>query len=95
MTMPVEYACIKSGIISLTKYIAKYYKGYNIRANCISPGGIYNNQPEEFVRKYNSYCLNKGMLNKEDINGTLIFLLSDMSKYINGQNIVIDDGFSL
>jgi NAD(P)-dependent dehydrogenase (short-subunit alcohol dehydrogenase family) len=95
MTMPVEYACIKSGIISLTKYIAKYYKGYNIRANCISPGGIYNDQPEEFVRKYNSYCLNKGMLNKEDINGTLIFLLSDMSKYINGQNVIIDDGFSL
>jgi NAD(P)-dependent dehydrogenase (short-subunit alcohol dehydrogenase family) len=95
MTMPVEYACIKSGIIALTKYIAKYYKGYNIRANCISPGGIYNNQPQDFIKKYNSYCLTKGILEKEDINGTLIFLLSDASKYINGQNIIVDDGFSL
>jgi NAD(P)-dependent dehydrogenase (short-subunit alcohol dehydrogenase family) len=95
MTMPIEYNVIKHSIISMTKYIAKYYKGYNIRANCISPGGIFNNQPKEFLEKYNGYALTKGMLDKEDISGSLIYLLSDMSKYVNGQNIIIDDGWSL
>ena len=95
MTMPIEYNVIKHSIISMTKYIAKYYKGYSIRSNCISPGGILNNQPKEFVEKYNQYALNKGMLDKNDINGSLLFLLSDLSKYVNGQNIIVDDGWSL
>lgn len=95
MTMPIEYNVIKHSIISMTKYVAKYYNGYNIRANCISPGGILNNQPNEFLEKYNKYGLNKGMLDREDISGTLLFLLSDLSKYVNGQNIIVDDGWSL
>lgn len=94
-TMPVEYAAIKSGIMHLTKYFAKYYKGKNIRFNSISPGGILNDQDENFLRKYNNLSLNKGMLDKEDITGTLLFLISEGSQYINGQNIVVDDGFSL
>ena len=94
-TMPVEYAAIKSGIIHLTKYFAKYYKGKNIRFNCISPGGILDNQDANFLRKYNNLSLNKGMLDREDITGTLIFLIAEVSQYINGQNIVVDDGFSL
>jgi NAD(P)-dependent dehydrogenase (short-subunit alcohol dehydrogenase family) len=94
-TMPVEYAAIKSGIIHLTKYFAKYYKGKNIRFNCISPGGITDNQAEDFLRKYNNLSLNKGMLDREDITGTLLFLISEASQYINGQNIIVDDGFSL
>lgn len=95
MTMPVEYAVIKSAVIHLTKYMAKYFKGYNIRINCISPGGIFDKQPESFIKKYSSNCLNKGMLNKDDLKGTLIYLLSDMSRFVNGQNIVVDDGFTL
>jgi len=95
MTTPVEYAAIKSGLIHLTKYMAKYFKGMNIRVNAISPGGILDGQPKEFLKAYDQLCLNKGMLNKDDLNGVLIFLLSDMSQYINGQNIVIDDGFTL
>lgn len=95
MTMPVEYAVIKSGIIHLTKYLAKYLKGSSIRVNAISPGGITAQQPDIFLRRYNELCLSKGMLDKGDINGTLIFLLSDMSEYINGQNLIVDDGFSL
>ena len=95
MTMPVEYAAIKSGLLHLTKYMAKYYKEKNIRVNAISPGGILDSQPEEFLEKYNQKCLTKGMLDVEDLSGTLIFLLSDMGKYINGQNIIVDDGFSL
>jgi len=95
MTMPVEYSAIKSGMLHLTKYMAKYFKGKNIRVNAISPGGILDSQPEEFLKKYNQECSTKGMLNGGDLNGALIFLLSDMSMYINGQNVVVDDGFSL
>ncbi len=95
MTTPVEYASFKSALIHLTKYMAKYFKGMNIRVNAISPGGILNNQPEKFLKAYNSYGLTKGMLQSEDLKGTLVYLLSDMSKYINGQNIVVDDGWSL
>ncbi len=95
MTMAVEYAAIKSGLIHLTKYMAKYFKGMNIKINALSPGGIFDNQPELFLSKYNDHCLNKGMLEKSDLKGTLVYLLSDMSRYVNGQNIVVDDGFVL
>ena len=95
MTTPVEYTAIKSALINLTKYMAKYFKGTNIRFNSVSLGGILNNQPESFIKGYNSYCLSKGMLDPNDINGVIVFLLSESSKYINGQNIVIDDGFTL
>ncbi len=95
MTMPVEYAAIKSGLIHLTKYMANYFKGMNIRVNALSPGGIFDHQPDKFLKQYNSLCLTKGMLDKSDLNGTLVYLLSDMSKYLNGQNIVVDDGFSI
>ena len=95
MTVPVEYAAIKSGMLHLTKYMAKYLKGKNIRVNAISPGGILDSQPKEFLSEYNKQCSTKGMLDSNDLNGTLIFLLSDMSSYINGQNIIVDDGFSL
>ena len=95
MTMPIEYAAIKSALIHLTKYMAKYFKGMNIRVNAISPGGIYDGQPETFIKRYNQNTLNKGMLDKNDLEGTLIYLLSDMSKYVQGQNIIVDDGFCL
>jgi NAD(P)-dependent dehydrogenase (short-subunit alcohol dehydrogenase family) len=95
MTMPVEYAAIKSGLVHLTKYMAKYFKGMNIRVNTLSPGGIFDNQPESFLGAYKEQCLNKGMLDKSDLKGTLVYLLSDMSKYVNGQNIIVDDGFVL
>ena len=95
MTMPVEYAAIKSGLIHLTKYMAKYFKDMNIKVNALSPGGIFDSQPELFLEKYKEQCLNKGMLDTDDLKGTLVYLLSGMSQYVNGQNIVVDDGFSL
>jgi len=55
MTMPVEYAAIKSGLIHLTKYMAKYFKGMNIKVNSLSPGGIFDNQPEAFLEKYKEW----------------------------------------
>jgi NAD(P)-dependent dehydrogenase (short-subunit alcohol dehydrogenase family) len=96
MTMPVEYALIKGGIINLTKYLAPYLGKYNIRVNAISPGGVFNNQLKEFVEKYCKYVkLGNRMANVYDLTGVLIFLLSDASKYITGQNIVVDGGWSL
>ena len=95
MTVPVEYAAIKSSIIQLTKYFAQYFKKDNIRVNCLSPGGVLDNQPESFVRSYNSFCSKKGMLEPLDVANTLIFLLSDSSKFITGQNLIVDDGFTL
>ena len=95
MTMPVEYSVIKSGIIHLSKYIAKYYKGKNIRCNSLSLGGIKNSQPKSFLKAYKNFALNKGMLEPSDIVGSLAFLLSDQSEFINGQNIVVDDGWTL
>jgi len=95
MVSPIEYSAIKSGIVSITRYLAKFCKNQNIRVNCISPGGILDNQPEIFLEKYNSTCSSKGMMDPQDLDGTIIYLLSHMSKYVNGQNIIVDDGWIL
>lgn len=95
LTMPVEYAAIKAAIEHLTRYFAQYFKGTGIRVNCLSPGGILANQPMEFLKSYNKHCATKGMLDATDLQGALLFLLSEESRYITGQNIVVDDGFSL
>jgi NAD(P)-dependent dehydrogenase (short-subunit alcohol dehydrogenase family) len=95
MTMPVEYAAIKSAVIHLTHYFAKYFMESGVRVNTLSPGGILDNQPECFVSRYNDHCGKKGMLSADDVVGTLVYLLSDLSKHVTGQNLVVDDGFSL
>lgn len=95
MTSPIEYTAIKAALIAVTKYLAKYYKGKSIRVNCISPGGILDNQPELFKKRYRSCCHDKGMLDVEDIIGTALYLLSEESRYVTGQNIIVDDGWSL
>ena len=95
MVSPIEYSAIKSGIISITKYIAAYCKGQNIRSNCISPGGILDKQPEIFLKKYKASCASKGMMDAADLNGTLLYLLSNFSSCVTGQNLIIDDGWIL
>ena len=96
MTMSVEYAAIKGAIINLTKYLASYLGRYNIRVNAISPGGVYDNQPESFVDAYSKkVILGDRMANVDDLIDVLFFLLSDGSKYITGQNLVVDGGWSL
>lgn len=95
MTMPVEYAAIKSAVIHLTRYFARYFRADGLRCNSLSPGGILDGQPDTFQVGYKRYTGTKGMLQPEDVVGALVFLLSDASKYLTGQNLVVDDGFSL
>jgi len=95
MHSEVEYTTAKHGLIGMTKYMAKMFKKDNIRVNAISPGGILDGQPEPFLSQYKKRCGTKGMIDATDLTGTLIYLLSDGSKFVNGQNIVVDDGFSL
>lgn len=95
MTSPVEYSVIKSGIISLTSYLAKLYKKNKININCVSPGGIRDKQPKQFIKRYKDSCGVKGLLDAKDIVGTIVFLLSNSSEFINGQNIIVDDSWSL
>jgi len=95
MTMPVEYAAIKSAIVHLNRYFVKYVADSDFRMNSVSPGGLADGQPEVFLEKYRAETFGKGMLAADDIVGSINFLLSDTSKYLNGQNLVVDDGFTL
>lgn len=95
MISPIEYSMGKAGLISATKYLAKYLGGDGIRVNSISPGGINDDQREIFKQRYRSETLTKGLLDPEDLLGAFDFLLSDSSKYMNGQNLIVDDGWVL
>lgn len=94
MTMPAAYSAIKGGIIAFTKYLATYYAKYNVRANVISPGGVFNGQNSAFVKKYAKKTPLGRMAGSKDIVGTAVFLSSDASSYITGQNIIVDGGWS-
>ncbi|ENM5927026.1 SDR family oxidoreductase [Vibrio mimicus] len=95
MTMPVEYAAIKSAIQHLNKYVVSYVNDSRFRINCVSPGGIFDHQPDAFLQAYKEKTHGAGMLDVEEVTGSVLFLLSEQSRYVTGQNIVVDDGFSL
>lgn len=95
MTMPVEYAAVKSAVLHLNRYAAAYIGESGFRVNSVSPGGISDGQPAPFLEKYKCRTLGQGMLDVADVLGAILFLLSDHSNYMNGQNLVIDDGFCL
>ncbi len=95
MTMPVAYAAIKGGIISLTNYLASYYGKYNIRVNCISPGGIKNKQHPKFVKKYSEKTVLNRMGISADVVGAVIYLSSDASQYVTGVNLIVDGGLAV
>lgn len=94
--VPSEYAAIKAGVLGLTRFFAAFLGKRSIRVNSISPGGIFDNQPKPFIRAYSKKALiPPGMLSPKDIAGAVVFLLSDTSKKVTGQNIVIDGGWTL
>ncbi|SIR42309.1 oxidoreductase [Pontibacter lucknowensis] len=94
MTMPAAYAAIKGGINNLSRYLAAAYGPYGIRVNCVSPGGIFDNQPASFVESYGSKVPLRRMGNAEDIMGPIVFLLTDESSYITGHNLLVDGGWT-
>jgi len=94
LTMPAAYSAIKGGVINFTRYLSSYYGKNKIRVNCVSPGGIFNNQPKEFVKNYENKVPMKRMGTPEDISPAVSFLLSDDSSYITGQNLIIDGGWT-
>lgn len=95
MTMPVEYAAIKAGLIHLSKYVTKYVSDSRFRVNLVSPGGIFDDQPFDFLNAYKKETFGKGMLDVTDVLGAIVFLLSSIADFVNGQNIIVDDGFSM
>ncbi|WP_198780482.1 oxidoreductase [Shewanella putrefaciens] len=95
MTMPVEYSAIKSAIQHLNRYVVSYVNDSRFRINCVSPGGIFDHQPEAFLKAYKEKTHGAGMLDVEEVVGSVLFLLSEQSRYVTGQNIIVDDGFSL
>lgn len=94
MTMPVAYSVIKGGIIALSKYLATYYAKDNIRVNCISPGGILDQQPDSFVEKYIKKTPLGRMGTPKDIVGAVLYLASDASLYVTGHNLIVDGGWT-
>jgi NAD(P)-dependent dehydrogenase (short-subunit alcohol dehydrogenase family) len=91
----VGYSAIKGGLINLTRYLASYYGPHNIRVNSISPGGIFDNQPEPFLSTYNKRVPLRRMGKPNDIAPAAAFLLSEESSYITGHNLVIDGGWTI
>ncbi|OOE68975.1 flagellin modification protein A [Salinivibrio sp. IB868] len=95
MTTPVEYAAIKSAILHLNKYVASYVNDSRFRINSVSPGGIFDHQPEVFLQAYKNKTYGAGMLDVEKTLGPILFLLSEQSTNVTGQNLIVDDGFSI
>ena len=94
MTMPVAYSAIKGGIIALSKYMATYYAKDNIRVNCISPGGVFDKQPDNFVEKYASKTPLARMGSPKEMVGAVLYLASDASSYLTGHNLIVDGGWT-
>ena len=94
MNPPAAYSVIKGGLINFTRYLASKYGAYGIRVNCVSPGGIFDRQPDAFVKAYENKVPMKRMGKPDDIAPGVSFLLSDEAKYITGQNLIIDGGWT-
>lgn len=94
LNSPDAYAASKGGLIHLTKYMAINLGKYNIRVNALSPGGVWNEQQLEFVQKYTPKTALGRMLDREELVGPLLFLLSDASSYVTGHNLMVDGGFT-
>lgn len=93
MCPPAAYSAIKSGVINFTRFLASYLGKHGIRVNCVSPGGVFDNQNEKFVEHYSHKCPLKRMAQASEIAPAVIFLLSDGASYITGHNLLVDGGW--
>jgi NAD(P)-dependent dehydrogenase (short-subunit alcohol dehydrogenase family) len=91
---PVTYSVVKTALLGLTRYLATYWSAANIRVNSISPGGVFNGQPEVFLKRLEQLIPMGRMANRDEYQGAILFLCSDASSYMTGTNLVIDGGRS-
>jgi NAD(P)-dependent dehydrogenase (short-subunit alcohol dehydrogenase family) len=92
---PVTYSVVKTALIGLTRYLSTYWTANNIRVNAISPGGVSAGQPDEFTARLHQLIPMGRMARKDEYQGAILFLCSDASSYMTGQNLIVDGGRSV
>lgn len=89
---PITYSVVKTGLLGLTRYLATYWADRNVRVNALSPGGVYTDQPEEFVQRLTNLIPMGRMARLDEYEAAVVFLVSDASSYMTGSNLVMDGG---